>query len=323
VGCKKNGVVHVPLILYGLIYDGQDNTPKAYKVYKTTDLGASWINISGDLPDLPCIDLFVDPYNKHPNNTNHLYVGTDIGIYQSIDGGTTWNFASEGIPFVPVTDFEYVRIGNIGKLRVATFGRSAYETDLPIPVELVSFVGYSKLGTVLLEWSTATETNNLGFEIERKIINKGITQEWVQIGFKEGNGTTTKSQNYRYVDDITSISAASLQYRLKQIDFDGTFEYSNEVFISNPAPATFNLEQNYPNPFNPTTKIGYSIPEMSKIILTVFNPVGEKIATLVNETKDAGNYEMIWNAEGIPNGVYFYRLQADDFVETKKMMLLK
>ena len=93
---------------------------------------------------------------------------------------------------------------------------------------------------------------------------------------------------------------------------------SNEIY-----PDGFFLYQNYPNPFNPTTKIEYSIPEMSKITLTVINPVGEKITTLVDETKDAGNYEVIWSAKGIPNGVYFYRLQTGDFVKTKKMILLK
>jgi photosystem II stability/assembly factor-like uncharacterized protein len=293
------------------------------KVYKTTDLGVTWINISGDLPDLPCSDLFIDPYNKQPNNTNHLYIGTDIGVYQSIDGGATWSFASEGIPFVPVTDFDYVRIGNTGKLRVATFGRSAYETDFIVPVELVSFTGRSESGKVVLEWKTATETNNLGFEIERKIINNHNNGAWIRIAFKEGVGTSTQPQNYNYIDDISTISGSSLQYRLKQIDYDGTYEYSNEVSIKNPAPSAFELAQNYPNPFNPITMIRYSIPEKSNIKLTIINFIGEEIVTLLNETKEAGSYEKVWNATGLPSGVYIYKFQAGNFIKTKKMVLMK
>ena len=293
------------------------------KVYKTTDLGSTWVNISGNLPDLPCIDLFVDPYNKDPYNTNHLYIGNDIGVYKSIDGGITWNYVSEGIPFVAVTNFDYVRTGYTGKLRVGTYGRSAYETDLTIPVELISFTGRSEKGKVILEWSTSSEINNLGFEIERKILQIDNESDWVLIGFKGGKGTTTEPQDYSYVDDITSISANSVQYRLKQIDFDGSYEISDIVLIANPAPSTFVLQQNYPNPFNSITVIRYSVPIKSKVKLTIINSIGEEIITLQSELKEAGNHEEIWNAEGLSSGIYFYKIQAGNFVETKKMVLIK
>jgi parallel beta-helix repeat protein len=121
-------------------------------------------------------------------------------------------------------------------------------TARAVPVELASFTATTHSGKVILNWSTATEINNLGFEIERKIINN-TEMEWVRIGFKEGHCTTTERQNYQFIDDISSITANSLTYRLKQIDFDGSFEYSNEVFVDNPAPLNFALHQNFPNPY--------------------------------------------------------------------------
>jgi len=289
------------------------------KIYKTTDLGNTWTNISGDLPDLPCWDLFVDPYNIHPNNKNHLYAGTDIGVYLSIDGGTTWQYASQDIPFMPVMDFDYAYVG---KLRVGTNGRSAYQIELTVPVELVFFEGRSELGKVILNWTTATETNNLGFEIERKIIHTG-DGEWTTIGFKEGKGTTTETHSYQYIDNISDIKATSLCYRLKQIDYDGSYEYSNEVLVDNPAPVNFALHQNHPNPFNPVTTISFSLPLKSKVELVVYNVLGESVIRLVNGEKEAGKHSVEFDAAGLPSGVYFYRLQAGEFVETKKMLLLK
>ena len=288
------------------------------KVYKTTDLGLTWTNISGDLPDLPCNTLFIDPYN-----INHLYMGNDIGVYKSTNGGINWNIVSEGIPFVPIMDLDYVRYGNIGKFRVGTYGRSVYETDLPIPVELVTFTGKSERGLVVLEWSTVTETNNHGFEIERKILDEQEKGEWILITFEEGSGTTVEPQNYSYTDDISYIRARSIQYRLKQIDYDGTFEYSSIVTIENPAPQEFELAQNYPNPFNSITVIRYSIPIKSDVKLTIINSIGEEIETLVSELKEAGKHEVIWNADGLSSGVYLYKLQTGDFIETKKMVLMK
>jgi photosystem II stability/assembly factor-like uncharacterized protein len=206
------------------------------KIYKTTDLGNTWENISGDLPDLPCWDLFVDPHNNNPNNTNHLYAGMDIGVYRSTDGGSSWHYVSGDIPLMPVWDFDYVDYGTYAKIRIGTYGRSAYEMDLAVPVELVSFKGRSESGKVILNWTTATEINNLGFEIERKIIHVG-DGDWITIGFKEGGGTTTETQSYQYIDNISDLKASSLRYRLKQIDFDGSYEYSDEVLVKNPAPA--------------------------------------------------------------------------------------
>jgi len=191
--------------------------------------------------------------------------------------------------------------------------------EWPIPVELTSFTATLQSGKVNLYWSTATETNNLGFEILRSAQD----DKWDVIGFVEGHGTITEKQEYFYIDDISGISATSFAYRLKQIDFDGSYEYSDEVLVDNLAPINYSLEQNYPNPFNPSTTISYSLPATSQVDLVVYNSLGEMVKQLVNELKDAGHYSVELNAKNLPSGVYFYRLQAGDFVQIKKMMLLK
>ena len=196
-----------------------------------------------------------------------------------------------------------------------------------VPVEITSFTATSESGKVTLNWTTATETNNLGFEIERKAVlntpEGGTSGNWVRIGFVEGAGTTTEINNYNYVDNVSDLNANSLIYRLKQIDYDGSYKYSDEVFINDIAPATYQLLQNYPNPFNPTTIISYGIPVKSNVVLKVFDLLGNEVATLVNEEKPAGTYEVEWNASGLSSGVYFYRLVTDNFIEIKKMILVR
>lgn len=192
-----------------------------------------------------------------------------------------------------------------------------------VPVELTSFTATSIAGEVLLNWSTATEVNNLGFEIERRIINNDEHGEWTLIGFREGYGTTTEPKEYTYSDNISGITAISLAYRLKQIDFNGTYEYSDEVFVDNLTPVDFVLEQNYPNPFNPSTTIAYGIPVKSHITLKVYNALGKEVVTLVNEEQAPGTYQVVFNEANLASGVYFYKLQTNNFTAVKKLMLLK
>ena len=195
------------------------------------------------------------------------------------------------------------------------------------PVELISFSANVSNSTVILNWITATELNNSGFEIERCVLSAG-RQVWSKIGFVNGNGTTSESQSYSFKDE--NISNGKYSYRLKQIDFDGTFSYSNVIEVDLSLPKTFSLEQNYPNPFNPSTKIKYSIPsvtlsgvEGSQVTLKIYDILGNEVATLVNENKPAGNYEINFDAKNLTSGTYFYKLQAGSFIETKKMTLIK
>jgi len=192
-----------------------------------------------------------------------------------------------------------------------------------IPVELTSFTA-TKFGSVVqLSWTTATETNNLQFEIERKLINNEITSDWTLIGYVEGKGSTTEPQQYIYSDKIDNITATGIQYRLKQLDFNGEFTYSDVVTIDEIASFEFRLEQNYPNPFNPSTRIKYAITNKQFVSLKVYDVLGNEVTALVNEEQTTGSYEVEFNANQLSAGVYYYTLLTDGFVQTKKMILLK
>ncbi len=190
-----------------------------------------------------------------------------------------------------------------------------------LPVELTSFTAVSKAGTIELNWQTASELNNLGFEIERKVLS-GEKADWQKVGFKDGKGNTTEITNYRFTDDVSDFNGANLIYRLKQIDFNGAFEYSDEVEATS-APVKFELAQNYPNPFNPSTQINFSIPEEGFVSLKVFNALGQEAATLANQNMEAGNYTFEFDASELTSGIYFYTLKTENSISTKKMMLIK
>ena len=192
-----------------------------------------------------------------------------------------------------------------------------------IPVELTSFTTSVGDGNVVLNWITATELNNAGFEIQKGNHTSTLLSvtEWESIGFVNGNGTSTETHTYSFTDQ-NPVTGKSY-YRLKQIDFDGSYEYSNVIEVNLTLPIEFSLEQNYPNPFNPITSIQYTISSKQYVQLLVYNVLGKEIAMLVNEEKPAGNYEVNFDASKLSSGVYFYQLQAGDFIEIKKMLLMK
>ncbi len=191
-------------------------------------------------------------------------------------------------------------------------------TDV-LPVELSSFTAVTNGNNVTLNWVTKTEINNSGFEVERKNITENSS--WNKIGFVQGNGTTTKENSYSYSDN--NLNTGKYAYRIKQIDFDGTYKYSNSVNADVSVPARFELSQNYPNPFNPSTVIKYSIPQAGNVSLAIYNTLGQQVKSLVNGFKDAGSYEVNINASDLNSGVYFYRLEAGNQTQVRKMMLLK
>jgi len=145
--------------------------------------------------------------------------------------------------------------------------------------------------------------------------------EWMKIGFVVGSGNSNSPKEYSFIDN--DITSGRYEYRLKQIDNDGTFEYSKIIEIDVDAPLKFDLSQNYPNPFNPTTTIKFSLSVSSKVKLPVFNILGEEIQILLNETKDAGIHTINFSASQLNSEMYFYRLQAAEFMLVKKMTLLK
>jgi len=226
-----------------------------------------------------------------------------------------------GPHFIPIGESLTIDYAFVAGTSLSDLQANADSAMLYIPVELTSFTAVSQSGKVILNWSTATELNNLGFEIERKLDNS----DWDRIGFVAGHGTTTEPKEYSYSDDIKNITVNSLAYRLKQIDFDGSYEYSDEVLVEVeiPLPSEFTLHQNYPNPFNPVTIISYSLPIKSQVEIVIYNTLGESITRLVNGEKEAGQHSVEFNAASLPSGIYFYKLQAESFAESKKMLLLK
>ncbi|NUN08884.1 MAG: T9SS type A sorting domain-containing protein [Ignavibacteriaceae bacterium] len=194
--------------------------------------------------------------------------------------------------------------------------------DNPLPVELKSFTAKQSGESVVLKWSTATEVNNYGFEIERTEIREQGTGKWDMIGFVQGNGNSNSEKSYSF-SDRNIEAAVKYIYRLKQIDTDGRIDYSDEVEVLTGIPEKFALAQNYPNPFNPATVIRYSIPSAGEVSLRVFNLNGEQVAELVNTVQEPGYYQVEFNASSLPSGVYAYELKSNGTSAVKKLVLLK
>ena len=185
------------------------------------------------------------------------------------------------------------------------------------PVELTSFTGSIKDGVVELNWSTATEVNNYGFEIQRST-DKVL---WNKIGFVQGNGNSNSPKDYSFTNKFAKDGVS--YYRLKQIDADGKYEYSNVIELNNKFPSNPSLSQNYPNPFNPATVINYSLPAAGHVSLKVYDVLGRKVSTLVNENQNSGKHVVNFNGSGLASGIYFYVLRTNNLVLSKKMSLLK
>ena len=191
-----------------------------------------------------------------------------------------------------------------------------------VPVELLSFNAEMVDDNVVLNWATATETNNSGYQIEKRQKSdvKGQT-EFNNVGFVSGKGTTTEKSVYSFSDK--NEKPGTYVYRLKQIDLDGTYSYSNEVEIEVTGPKDFALYQNYPNPFNPSTTIKFALPVKTNLSLNIYNTLGEKVAEIFKGEMEEGYHEMMFNASGLSSGIYYYTITADNFSETKKMILIK
>lgn len=286
---------------------------------KSTDYGATWIPIT-QFNGINMWGVHVNPFDG-----NEVFAG----CYSC---GNTWRTKNGGLSWLQIsissTNYQVFVVDSMTVFSAQ--GNGFYKLNSPffIPVELSAFSASVESGSVLLTWSTASELNNSGFEIERASsfntqLSNGTSplQEWEIIGFVEGHGTTTEKQNYIFNDKPTEYGTYS--YRLKQLDFDGTFEYSNAAEVEFSAPADFILNQNYPNPFNPSTVISFQLPLNSQVSLRVYDILGNEIAELVNEFKPAGLHNIEFNAERFSSGIYFYKISAGEFLQIRKMSLIK
>ncbi len=250
----------------------------------------------------------------------------------AVDSNLTWNVVRERICLTAdkVGGYIYNQSGQLGLggwNNQMGYGKiNAYEvvklTADAIPVELTSFTANVIDNEVFIKWSTATETNNQGFEIERSQKSKVKSQnEWEKIGFVSGFGTATESKSYSFSD--INISSGTYGYRLKQIDYDGTFEYSPEVDVDFVAPGEFVLNQNYPNPFNPRTNIKFSVSKRIQLKINLYNMLGEIVQKITEGLYEAGNYQVTMDAQNLPSGIYIYRIESDELIKAKKMVLMK
>jgi hypothetical protein len=309
-------------------YDRLDTDSNYYRMYQIGEevflFNFSWPNgfiYSTQSNDTNCVDLW-----RVSRQFGQIWgVGTDLyytnfGSWCTGMSDTSWSLSV----YYFANSFGSINAYD-GYLKGAKINGITYGTLHPLPVELLSFSSSVVNNDVTLNWTTATETNNSGFQVERRKTLEARSEEWENIGFVNGNGTTTEPQTYSFVDE--NLSTGKYQYRLKQIDFDGTYEYSNIIETEILTPVKFSLEQNYPNPFNPSTDIQYAIASKQFVSLKVFNSLGEEIATLVNEEKPAGNHTIEFKPESsiknLVSGVYLYQLIVGNFIQTKKMILLK
>lgn len=255
------------------------------------------------------------------DNTPAIISGTEwtkiytISIDYNLSAGqtTTFSWSSKKNDFAiyrePFADI----LGNKGDIPA-----NVSLNPSPMPVELTKFTANLIEEKVTLNWETATEVNNYGFEIQRQNKNS----EWRKIGFVEGHGNSNSQKYYSFSDNNITLAGWYL-YRLKQIDNDGTYEYSDIVEVNLAAPERFELSQNYPNPFNPSTTITYSLKDAGNVRLMVYNLQGCEVKELVNEYRKPGFYSISFNGSWLASGIYYYKLISDGYQEIKKMMLLK
>ena len=284
-----------------------ENTSGFGQIHKSTNGGASWIIVHQD-----SFNVFKSVY--FVNENTGWCTGESGTILYTTDGGTNWsNQVTNSNELLNSVFFSTNSTGWV----VGSNGTILKTVNAGTPVELISFTAEIINNTVLLNWSTATEINNSGFEVERKTENSN----WGKINFVPGYGTTAEPHQYIFTDK--NISPGNYLYRLKQVDFDGTSEYSKVIEVKFNLLHKFDLSDNYPNPFNPSTSIQYAIGSRQFVQLKVYDVLGNEIITLVNEYKPAGTYEVEFDGIDLPSGFYFYTVRAGDFSKTKKMILMK
>ncbi|EFK96780.1 hypothetical protein LDC_1194 [sediment metagenome] len=322
-------------------------------ILHTTDSGRTWTSLISGTTFYLCDVYFTD-------ESTGWVVGDNGTILHTLDGGTTWLPQTSGtmnrLSGIYFSDADIgwavgdhiLHTSDGGKTWLNQFSGAWWLSDVHftdantgwsvghavilhttnggvVPVELNSFTATSKGKEVTLNWSTATELNNYGFEIQRKT----SAGEFSTVAFVKGYGTTTQKKDYSFVDK--NLDAGKYSYRLKQVDLDSKFEYSKVVEVEVISITSYLLEQNYPNPFNPSTTITYTLKEKSDVKLTLLNSLGEEVAVLVNEEQNRGYYNVEFDGSKLTSGVYFYQLKAVNpesssgqaFVEIKKMILLR
>ncbi len=288
----------------------------------------TWSSVEGNI-NLPSIRTCAI-VNRLSNPTEY-YVGTSVGFYSTTAltaGTTSWTQEGPGtLGYSVVRTLAYRPIDN--GLLLGTHGNGMFYATVPnpVPIQLTSFTGTPQTNGVRLQWTTASEVNNYGFNVQRK---RQTEIEWMELpnSFVPGHGTTNEPQNYVFLDG--TVRTGSWQYRLRQVDLDGTSHFTEPINVSvltsvkEVAPIEFALKQNYPNPFNPETTIKFSVETTDRATIEIYNMLGQKIASLFDDVAEAGKYYRVTlNGNNLASGVYLYRLQSGKKSDLKKLLLLK
>ena len=278
-----------------------------FNLLRTTDSGINWFNHLTSQYVIRVLGWL---------STSHGFIVGD-GVYETNDSGNTW--------------FELLELRNVGLRKFHApnnyLGFSVGQVGLIfklidtsiVPVELISFEGKLEKNKTVLNWQTASEINNSGFQIEKSLDKKN----WLNIGFVEGKGTTTEQNFYSFIDEFHQYQLRNIYYRLKQINYNGSFEYSKVIEINILIPGNFELYQNFPNPFNPSTNIKWQSPISGLQTLKVYDILGRELIVLLNEFREAGIYETEFDASLLSSGVYFYKITVGGYTQIKKMILTK
>jgi len=281
---------------------------------KSTDYGETWSLQSG-FNGISMWGVHVQPTDGNVVIAGCYSCGS--GTWRSRDGGQTWTIIN-----INSSNYQISIIDSMNQFAAQGSGFYKLESDYFVPVELSSFTSTLINKDVVLDWITATELNNQGFDIEHSYDN----QNFIKIGFVPGFGTTSESKSYSFT--VSDVKSGIQYYRLKQIDFDGSYTYSPTVEAEGPVPSEFALYQNHPNPFNPSTKISFTLPVESDVKIKLFNMLGQEVGEIVNSIFQPGIHNIDFTAEGMSSGAYIYTLEASgvngqNFTSTKKLILMK
>jgi len=308
------GVVNLDMIAYDSNSDNiaeiHVNTWQSSQYIKNTMLQVNTDYIIGLTIQIPSSPSYA---SDHASFWNYGF-GAILTIEDFQDFNAYYHTTNDKLMY-----FNQPYYNKMSRLALGTVATLADLTEI-VPVELLAFTASVNKSEVQLLWSTASELNNQGFEIERSIND---ADNFVTIGFVEGKGSSTEINYYSFNDQPGLSGTNKLFYRLKQVDFDGTFSYSDVVQVTYDVPTAFVINQNFPNPFNPSTRITYFLPKESFVSIKIYDFLGREVKTLVNDFLSTGSYEIVFDASDMTSGTYFYTMVADNYSNTKKMLLLK
>lgn len=300
---------------YIYVRQGADSTKFSVGIAKSSSSSLSWYSTELDVGSTYLIVASYGFVSGSGNDEVRLWINPALsGSEPAEDVLVNSGADASDIENIQFLQNQFSGDMEVDGVRVATTWSAA-----PLPVELSEFSGNFSGGKVLLHWVTETEINNYGFEIERSI--PGENSRWKNIGFVRGKGNSNTPTIYNFTDNFSS--PGSYIYRLRQIDNDGKIKYSGKARIIIPGAGKLVLKQNYPNPFNPVTTIGFTVPVRGEVSIDIFDPLGRLVRSLPKSVKEAGTYEVKFNAAGLNSGIYFYRVKSGGRAEVMKMILIK